>query len=286
MLTKLRRWRWVLHVFAVRWRIRAGYLWSVPRVYRNWWAWPLPKLGVGVVLELRGGARYYIRPHSTDLSVVNEAVILDPYLRSGYIQLPANSVIVDVGANIGDFAVQLALRCPRGCVYAVEPLAENVKMIALNSLLNDLTARIQVVPVALGAQPGESDICVAGNASSAYFVDQRAPVERVRVTTLPLLMADYNIEWIDLLKLDCEGAEWDVFPACEAVLPKIGQICMEYHTANGWTGERLAEWLQARGFETRISAGPWNGALWARSIPLAARSRPEPGAQAPPAIAP
>ncbi len=40
----MNRMRWRLKVFISRWRNRVRYLLAAPRVYRNWWAWPLPKL--------------------------------------------------------------------------------------------------------------------------------------------------------------------------------------------------------------------------------------------------
>ncbi len=83
--------RWKLLVFRSRWRDRLRYLLAAPHLYRNWWAWPLPKLGVSVVLELRNGLRYFVRSGSTDLAVVNEATTLNSYLGPGYLKLQEDS---------------------------------------------------------------------------------------------------------------------------------------------------------------------------------------------------
>src|SRR5208337_3994018 len=89
------------------------------------------------------------------------------------------------------------------------------------------------------------------------------------------LMKELAIERINLLKLDCEGAEWDILPAAEEVLPKIQQICMEFHSMQGWTPEKLAVWLSEPGYKVRHTSGSWNGLLWAY------RSQPaEPGSTA------
>jgi len=253
---------WELSVVFSRWRNRARYVLAVPRVYRNWWVWPLPKLGVGVVLELRNGLRYRIRPGTTDLSVVNEAAILNPYLSRGCLQITEDAIIVDVGANIGDFAVQVAHLCPRGQVYAIEPISENVQMIMHNNRLNGLS-NIRAVQLALGADEGELEIHLAGSASSAYFREQASTTENVRVTTLPRLMRELGIDHIDLLKLDCEGAEWDILRTCDEILHSIKQICIEFHQIPGWTAEKLAESLHKRDFEVLHTKGGWNGLLWA-----------------------
>jgi hypothetical protein len=76
-------------------------------------------------------------------------------------------------------------------------------------------------------------------------------------------MREQGLERIDLLKMDCEGAEWDILPEAEPVLPRIRQICMEFHCERGWTSERLAAWLRERGYRVWHTAGQWNGMLWA-----------------------
>jgi FkbM family methyltransferase len=231
-------------------------------VFRNWWAWPLPKLGVGVTLELRNGLRYRVRSGTTDLAVVNEAAILNPYLGPGYLQLSEDAIVIDVGANIGDFTVHVASLCPRGRIYAVEPLADNVEMIVLNSGLNGIS-NVEIVQVALGASEGEVEIDVAGSHSSTYYRTRDAATQRVRLTTLAILMKEHGIDRVDLLKMDCEGAEWDILPCSDEILPRIRQICMELHLAGGWTSEKLANWLRDRGYEVIHTPAVWNGRLWA-----------------------
>lgn len=257
--------RWRFLVFCSRWRNRLRYLVAAPRLYRNWWAWPLPKLGVSVVLELRTGVRYFVRAGSTDLAVVNEAAALNPYLRAGHLQLREDAIVVDVGANIGDFSVQAAKLCPRGRVYAIEPITGNVRMITLNKILNGLR-NVVTLHLALGDHEGEVEIRDEGVRSSTYFANAGSVAESVRITSLQKLMQEHDIEQIDLLKLDCEGAEWDIIPSSVNVLPKISQICREFHPDRGWTAERLASWLGDQGYTVRHTGGGWNGLLWATRL--------------------
>jgi len=115
---------------------------------------------------------------------------------------------------------------------------------------------------ALSGSQGEA---AAAGAGSPYARGSAA-LERVQTTTLPRLMADHGLDRIDLLKMDCEGAEWDILPAAEDVLPRVRQICMEFHCDRGWTAEKLADWLEKRGFEVLHTRGTWNGLLWARRV--------------------
>jgi len=220
----------------------------------------LPKLGIDTVLELRDGSRYAVRSHTFDLSVINELAFTDPYLGPGYVTVAPDAIVVDVGANIGDFAVQAARRCPQGRVVAVEPLRSAGGMIATQARLNGIS-NITWCHAALSAVEGEASALQDG----AFYRTPADAADPARILTLSGLMAEYGLSHIDLLKLDCEGAEWDILPGAEALLPRVSQICMEYHHEGGWTAERLGTWLSGCGFTVRIqSGGGWNGLLWAR----------------------
>jgi|HubBroStandDraft_1064217.scaffolds.fasta_scaffold202960_1 FkbM family methyltransferase len=251
---------WDTSIVLSRWRTRLRYAAMAPFVYRNWWQMYLARTWSGpTILELRNGTKYSIRPRTTDLSVVNETALLNPYLGPGFFKLSPDATVVDVGANIGDFTVQAAMLCPAGRVYAVEPILGNCECVRQQLELNQ-SRNVTVLQFALGAKDGQTEIHSAGAVSSAYW--GKAGVERVRLTSLESLMKENGIQRIDLLKLDCEGAEWDIFPAAEALLPRIDQICMEYHNGK-LTADWLDEWLTKRNFVVRRTRGRWNGILWA-----------------------
>ncbi len=213
-----------------------------------------------VILELRNGLRYSVRPRSGDLGIINEAAILDPYLSPGHIRIADDATVVDIGANIGDFSLQAAQLCPRGTVYAVEPIPEHCRIIQQQIALNHI-ANVKVLECAVGDRVGELELVLDGGRSSSTWGE--GPRVRVPLTTLEALMAEHHLDRIDLLKMDCEGAEWDIFPSSEHLLPRISQICMEYHN-----GKRTVDWLQSwlteRGYIVHRSPGSWCGLLWAR----------------------
>ncbi len=231
-------------------------------MYRNWRLWPLPKLGFDTVLRLRNGLSYAIRAGTMDLSIVNEASILNPYLGGNRITLAPDMVVMDVGANIGDFTLQAAARCPRGRVIAVEPVTEHVEALKRNIELNGFS-NIEVLQLALGDVEGQSEIHVAGLASSGTFARPGTRSEMVRKASLSTLMKELAIERLDLLKLDCEGAEWQILAGADDLFPRIRQICMEYHPDGVWTGDKLAGMLRAHGYEVTFTQGSWTGLLWA-----------------------
>ena len=258
----MNRFAWNVSVWLSRCRNTARYAVALPFTYRNWWAVPLPKLGKSVVLELRDGTKYLVRAGTTDLAAVNEAVILNPYLRCPQIVLSEDATVIDIGAYIGDFTMQVARRCPRGRILAVEPDSANVRMIETQMALNHVS-HVQTVRAAVGetsrrawAHGWRCRIRESASATSR---------ETVEVMTLEWLMDAYGFDSVDLLKLDCEGAEWDILPAAERVLPRVRQICMEFHCERGWTAVKLADWLRSRGFTVAHTGGAWNGLLWATS---------------------
>jgi FkbM family methyltransferase len=259
---------WQLSVALARWKHRIQYIAKAPLVYRNWWSMLLPKLGIDTVLHLRSGARYYIRARTLDLSIVNENAFLDPYLGSGFVSIGTDAIVVDVGANIGDFTVQAARRCPKGRVIAIEPVKDAGEMIEMQARLNGLD-NVTWICAALSGTDGMS----APKRSNSIYATASASAGPVHTATLSRLVADLALDRIDLLKLDCEGDEWDILPASDAVLPIVRQLCMEFHCERGWTPQKLAEWLQNRGFEVTHTGDTgregearqsWNGLLWAR----------------------
>ena len=90
--------------------------------------------------------------------------------------------------------------------------------------------------------------------------------ETVRTTNLAEILARDVRQDIDLLKLDCEGAEYDIlFTATPTDIQRIREIRMEFHLGRD---EELKVFLQHAGFEItnfrRDSAD--SGSLWARRL--------------------
>ncbi len=88
----------------------------------------------------------------------------------------------------------------------------------------------------------------------------------VRVMTLPGLMRAYDLSSIDLLKLDCEGAEWGILQGADPVIDRVSQIALEYHLTGEWSLEMLTGWLQERGFRVYTQGRGWLGLLWATRL--------------------
>lgn len=252
---------WNARVFGSRWRNRLHYALAAPLVYKNWWEMYVAKLrDRPTLLRLRDGSKYVVRPRSTDLGVINELAFRADYFRGGHVTIRHDSTVIDVGANIGDFAIYVGRRVPAGRVIAIEPIAANCERLRAHVRLNGLS-NVTVLELALGGREGRADIHQAGVASSAVWGE--GETQDVRLTTLQVVLDEQRVESVDLLKLDCEGAEWDLLPAAEPVMPRVRQICMEYHNGT-LTADWLQPWLEGHGFRVWRTYDAWNGFLWAR----------------------
>ncbi len=228
-----------------------------PLVYRNWiyFLWSRFSDREGILI-LRNGLRFWIRPHSTDRAAITEVVVL-----GSYSEVPPGAIVLDVGANIGAFSLAASRRA--AVVYALEPVGENFELLRRNIELNK-AGNIVAERVAMAGENGECEMTIAGVFSSMHFRGAGAKVEKVPAITLESFLNERGIRELDYLKMDCEGAEWDILlKAPPEVLARIKHIEMEFHNIGTKTHPRmLEEHLSSAGFTSTYSAGErFNGGL-------------------------
>lgn len=141
----------------------------------------------------------------------------------------ARRVVLDVGANAGEFALEMARRNPRLQVVAIEPvpsLAEGIRDAASTAGLDT----VRVLEVALGAETGEStlnvaelgdwgvssllDFDAASLAGDEYWATREdlrfTTTQTVTVRTLGDLLTELDPEVVDFLKIDVQGLDLEV----------------------------------------------------------------------------
>lgn len=207
-------------------------------------------------LRLRNGVSMELRPRAGDLFGFYEILLRMDYLAGGQTIAPGDTVI-DVGANIGCFTV-LASRMagPAGRVIAVEPEESTYRQLLRNISLNHLE---NVIPLrrAVGAKRKTVTLHSGGNklfSSLFTSVDGHglsgADQQQVQMTTLDEIMDQYRIPRCDYLKLDCEGAEHEIFGEMSAATAqRLSQITMEVHEIPGHDRHTLKESLARLGFQ-------------------------------------
>lgn len=151
---------------------------------------------------------------------------------------PNNSVLWDVGANIGLYSLYAAKK--KGCkVWAFEPSVFNLEILARNIFFNNLTDKICIVPVAVSNNQGSNKMRMSttewGGALSTFS-------EKFGYNGLPLnytfefqtigMSLDYMVENVkiplpDFIKLDVDGLEHFILKGGISVLSKIKGILIE-----------------------------------------------------------
>ena len=155
----------------------------------------------------------HVRIKTTDEDVYRDTLLEPQYA----FDLPFEpQTIIDAGANIGTAAIYFALTFPRARIIALEPEPSNFSLLARNVAPYP---RITPVQAALWNRDGEISLGHPAPQTSARekwaFVTHEGAGAKVRALTLGSLMREMGIRSIDVLKMDIEGAEREVFEGCE-----------------------------------------------------------------------
>lgn len=158
------------------------------------------------------------------------------FVRHSYALPRRCRTIVDAGANIGMFSVWAALQRPETRIIAVEPSPATFETLCRNVASNGLGERITTVRSALGAEAGERVMRTDAD-STMHAVLSRGTVQidgvAVRCGTLSELLDGQGLAEVDLLKMDIEGAEYEVLLSTPAaVLARVRNINLEYHDSS------------------------------------------------------
>jgi FkbM family methyltransferase len=139
-------------------------------------------------------------------------------------------VIVDAGANVGIFAIQIARQNRRCRVVALEPFPENFKYLQDN-VARACTGNVTCCELALGAGFGKGYMQAMGSRSLDHVLRPDATaVNGTQVIPLAGLFDLARAPEIDFLKVDIEGSEYGVFAAAApSLLGRFKRIAMEYH---------------------------------------------------------
>jgi FkbM family methyltransferase len=194
-------------------------------------------------------------PDAPLLDLIEEIWVRDSYTRNN-LKLCPGAVVIDIGANIGAFTVWIARANPKARIIAVEPDPRNLTFLSRNLFRNAVT-NVSVVPAACGGEKGEGVIYARGSGAlhSLFSNDMQGstfyPLYKAAIVTLEEIFDQYSVERCDLLKIDCEGSEYDIlFSSSVKTLSRISKISLEYHVGfNEHSPAALESFLRIHGFE-------------------------------------
>jgi len=177
-----------------------------------------------------------------------------------------NKDVVDIGANVGDSSIYFALKGARK-VVGVEPLPNVYAHAIENVKLNHLEDKVFLINAALGSKSGKIKVpCNTSTFSSNVFSTLRTNGEcEVPIVTLSEVMKQISEPY--LLKMDCEGCEFDVVLNDYEHVRMFEKLIMEYHAnITGIEYTKLVDKLSSD-FHCELASVPWapkeeQGLLW------------------------
>jgi FkbM family methyltransferase len=177
------------------------------------------------------------------------------------LEIRSGDLVIDIGANVGIFSTFAAARSQRQ-VYAFEPLPLNCQFLKQNMADNRLS---QITPVcsAVSAHTGTVKLYTTQSPSGNLLFNHnvQGKIEQyieVSSTTLSAIMEEYDLQTIDFMKMDCEGAEGEILQSTPPEhLRRVNKLAMEFHdNVSSLKHSEIQHLLEQCGFKT---ACRWNG---------------------------
>jgi FkbM family methyltransferase len=146
---------------------------------------------------------YYRRPvyDFTSATMHNRDILVD-------FELDEQSVVLDVGAYIGDWAEKLEERYHPAAIHCFEPAPGGVDQIHAR---HDANPRVHIHPYGLGGRDETAQLALAGPGSSIYTEDTPFGLVDVEIRDVATVLDELGLDEIDLLKVNIEGGEYDLF---------------------------------------------------------------------------
>ncbi len=157
-----------------------------------------------------------------------------------------NEIVLDIGANIGDSPIYFALNNAKK-VIALEPYPYSYNIALSNIKKNDIEDKIILLNAGYG-QDGTIKVNPDYNNTTGSDLKSFDQGINVKKLSLKTILKDYNIDNA-VLKMDCEGCEYNLLKEDNNTLKKFKRIQIEYH----YGYKRLKEKLEDTGFTVTYS---------------------------------
>ncbi len=207
-----------------------------------------------------------------------------------------DAVVIDVGANIGQYTLLAASAAGRsGQIYAFEPDPLNADVLERSIARNGFGARVHLVRLAVDDRSRQAMLEVAGDRTRSHLSRDgatRGPGAAIPIRTITLddFAEAQDLNRLDALKIDAEGADLAVLRGAERVIRRLrpGLLMVEHDPnsllAQGERPEALPAFVEALGYDYRfvnargicrqppVTAGSRGGNLICAPADAAARS--------------
>ena len=228
----------------------------IVKLLKNYPVWFMNRFGLtskGKVssYQLRNGIKYEI--NNTDYNLLNHIWNYDVY-RKGSIK--KGDIVLDIGSHVGIFSVLASkLVGDSGKVFSFEPSPNNFYLLKKNIKLNDIN-NITAINKGVSNKQGVKKLFLSlfGYGGNSFFKNQnKKDFINIDCISLTEAIEKNKIKKIDFLKMDCEGAEYEIlFSSPDDTLNKIKRISMESHDIKKYFINDLKKFLEEKGFSVKI----------------------------------
>ena len=205
------------------------------KIFKNWYIYPKVyyKLinDTFVIFRTKTDLRIKIRVRSTDLMTLTNVWMVNEYDIEDF-EINVNDTVIDIGAHIGLFSLLVSQLCKTGKILSFEPVRENFDLLVSNLKLNHIE---NVLPfnMAVSKNLDKLNLFLNDDQSAHSIFPKSSESISVESTSLQKIFEENKISSCKLLKLDCEGAEYEIIDSLPSeYLNKIQNIVMEYHSAD------------------------------------------------------
>lgn len=178
-------------------------------------------------IDLPGFPTLYFRKNTSDVKVFNQIFYWREYDFIDIEFIP--ETIIDCGANIGLFAVWAKQRYPDAKIVSVEPASSNFEMLKLNTQSLSEVALLQK-----GLWDKNTNLVIVDEGEGEWqFYTKEVPAgtpDSMGAVSVDEIMKQFGMDQVDLLKIDIESAEKEVFEGdTDKWLPKVKALVIELH---------------------------------------------------------
>jgi FkbM family methyltransferase len=161
------------------------------------------------------------------------------------------STIVDIGGHIGCFAVYAGGLNAGAQIFVYEPVKRNFDLIKSNSKRNHIR-NVTVKNLAVAEEEGQRLLKLSADSHNHSLIEVKEEIgeEIVNTTTLSAILR--KIGMTDVVKIDCEGAEFEILKSMDSVdFMSVKTFFIEYHEGEGRNKNLLIEILKQNNFKVR-----------------------------------
>lgn len=202
------------------------------------------------------GFKFFVRPRTTDLYILNEVVEEKCYQPTLKLKGEKIKLIVDLGAHFGSFSIWANQTFQPQKIIAVEMEKDNLRLLRQNIATNGLSDKIKIIDKAIYSQSTKMKIKrhLFDTGRHQLNDSNRSQQEEVETISLAQMIKENRIKKIDFLKIDIEGAEKYLLTSQNKNVFKnrVSLVILEVHRLSKLSQDYVSQYFEKLGFKTKL----------------------------------